>query len=76
MICPTCHGAGRIEATYQLSTLIDGISRRSNYVLAPCPDCIGGIASCCDAAGSARLNPLPPLVREETTGKWRRADAG
>lgn len=27
-------------------------------------------------AGGARLNPLPPLVRDETTGKWRRADAG
>jgi hypothetical protein len=43
MICPTCHG----EGSYWNALL--GEKR-------PCPDCIGGIASCCDAAGG--LTPV------------------
>jgi hypothetical protein len=30
---------------------------------APCPDCIGGIASCCDAAGSRQPEPEPEEKR-------------
>ena len=47
MRCETCGGLGEV--------LID---RNSNIVwrvaqavlLVPCPDCIGGVASCCDGA--------------------------
>ena len=42
MICQTCHGKGFV-------TDKDDI---------PCPDCIGGVASCCDAAGSSALDAI------------------
>lgn len=37
--------------------------------LAPCPDCIGGVASCCDAAGSAE-----PIDLAEEERRAARAD--
>lgn len=44
MICPTCRGRGFIPA---------GVERDDDLVeMKPCPECTGGIASCCDAAGS------------------------
>lgn len=46
MICGTCHGSGR----YWNELLGE---------LSPCPDCIGGIASCCDAAGSYQDGSFP-----------------
>lgn len=59
--CETCHGLGEV--------LIDA---RGNIVgrlaaamlLVPCPDCIGGVASCCDGACGGRADianaPMPP----------------
>jgi hypothetical protein len=45
MICPTCRGRQFVP---------DGPAGDDETVrMKPCPDCIGGIASCCDAAGSA-----------------------
>lgn len=44
MTCPTCRGRGFVPA---------GVERDDELVeMKPCPDCLGGIASCCDAAGS------------------------
>jgi DnaJ-class molecular chaperone len=48
MICPDCHGTGFIP------WLGVGTTTPHRWVLHPCPECNGsGIASCCDAAGSA-----------------------
>lgn len=66
MICPTCGGCGEIRMAVQFTSGLDGILRRSNYVLAPCPDCIGGVASCGDATGSCG-EPALDLCRKE----WR-----
>jgi DnaJ-class molecular chaperone len=44
MICPTCRGRGFVP-----TVTLDDVTAHE-----PCPDCMGsGIASCCDAAGSA-----------------------
>jgi hypothetical protein len=44
MICPTCRGRQFVP---------DGPGDDDEAVkMKPCPDCIGGIASCCDAAGA------------------------
>jgi hypothetical protein len=56
MICEVCHGSG----VYWNALLSE---RR------PCPDCIGGVASCCDAAGSA----VPGYWMHETSGVLRPA---
>lgn len=37
---------------------------------APCPECIGGVASCCDAAGSAEP-PLSPGVQKAMDKFWQ-----
>jgi hypothetical protein len=45
MICPTCRGRQFVP---------DGPAGDDDEAIKmkPCPDCIGGIASCCDAAGA------------------------
>jgi len=53
MICPECHGTG---IKREWLSLMGGCLWRD----IPCPECIGGIASCCDAAGSAEACPNPP----------------
>lgn len=58
MICPTCRGAGTKRAYL---SLMGGVL----WADAPCPDCIGGIASCCDDGGCVDLAPeldvKPPM---------------
>lgn len=44
MICPTCRGRQFIS---------QGGADDDEIRHVPCPDCIGGVASCCDAAGSS-----------------------
>jgi hypothetical protein len=48
MICPTCRGTGTIKCFWVDETKLD---RWLPIVSVPCPDCIGGVASCCDTAG-------------------------
>lgn len=53
MICERCHGTGTVR---EWLSLMGGCLWQD----VPCPDCIGGIASCCDAAGSADGIKTPP----------------
>lgn len=46
MICPTCRGRQFVP-----KGPVAGFDDLTE--MQPCPDCIGGVASCCDAAGSA-----------------------
>lgn len=55
-LCPTCQGRGNIEVAFQFSIGIDGILCRSNYILAPCPDCFAGEYHCCEGE---RAQPEP-----------------
>jgi hypothetical protein len=48
MICPTCRGTRTIKCFRVDETKL---GRWLPIVLVPCSDCIGGVASCCDAAG-------------------------
>lgn len=64
MICPTCHGTGiRRRTVPHWAFLKPGQIPR--VIEEPCPHCIGGIASCCDAAGSAQPESAK---REENNG--------
>jgi hypothetical protein len=62
MICPTCKGrAGWWVNAAGLRVPPPG---PPGFFEIPktwhrCPDCIGGIASCCDAAGSQQPEPEP-----------------
>ena len=56
MICPTCRGRQFVS----LGGAEEGETRH-----APCPDCIGGIASCCDAAGSVDKTALQPNPKSD-----------
>jgi len=40
MICETCEGEGFIK----------GYTPEGGFVAVPCPECLGGIASCCEGA--------------------------
>lgn len=60
MICSACHG----DHGWWID-MVTGrrIARKAAEAVAyvrwhECPDCIGGVSSCCDAAGSAQ--PEPP----------------
>jgi hypothetical protein len=53
MICPTCHDQGFIDAGYSIHLGQNKWIRRMQL----CPSCLGGIASCCDAAGSQQPEP-------------------
>ena len=64
MICPTCRGRQFVS--------LGGADEDEGAGHQPCPDCIGGIASCCDAAGSyseaylaakKRHHPFQPTPR-------------
>jgi hypothetical protein len=46
MICPTCRGRGLVPDA-------PSVDDDEEIKMKPCPECIGGIASCCDAAGSS-----------------------
>lgn len=59
MRCHNCHGRGNIEIVFQCSIGIDGILRRSNYIVGPCPDCLGGEYHCCEGE-RAQPEPLAP----------------
>lgn len=50
MICPTCRGRQFIS---------QGGADDDEVRHVPCPDCIGGVASCCDTAGSYRDDVYP-----------------
>lgn len=54
MRCETCSGTGRkkrsVKEIMQLMEVV--YDTRTIIVEWPCPDCIGGIASCCDVAGA------------------------
>jgi hypothetical protein len=71
MICEDCEGEGVIKMT-----TADG-----GLMIAPCLSCIGGIASCCDAAGSrARAEALyadPNFCARpcDHCGQWYRGPA-
>jgi hypothetical protein len=59
--CPACHNSGRrLNPALILETSIFG-KRVHNPLGLPlfvtCTECVGGIASCCDAAGSAQPEP-------------------
>ena len=51
MICPTCRGRQFIPVAGS------GDDDDDLTEMKPCPDCIGGIASCCDAAGARPIEP-------------------
>ncbi len=34
-------------------------------IFPPCPDCIGGVASCCDSAGSAQPEMLSGSLKQQ-----------
>lgn len=53
MICERCGG---------LAFLVD----HDLKIAAPCPECIGGIASCCDAAGSTSVSFVCPRCGAES----------
>ncbi len=53
MICDTCRFSGRPGWIWTVSAGCFGYRE----VFAACPDCIGGIASCCDGAGSQQPEP-------------------
>lgn len=57
MICETCHGQGGWHERHPGVRLGEHVGTLTRWV--PCPDCIGGVASCCDAAGSAEQLALP-----------------
>jgi hypothetical protein len=61
--CQTCANSGRPGSL--LIPLRSG--RGVPAVWVPCPDCIGGVASCCDTAGSADLAPSAPDPEESAT---------
>lgn len=54
MRCETCARSGRPGyLAVRVRSRHDGFA----VLWAPCPDCIGGVASCCDAAGAAQPDP-------------------
>lgn len=55
MICPTCEGTGLLRfSVWSKKTGLGEVTATEYHELVPCWDCIGGTASCCDAAGSAQ----------------------
>ena len=55
MICPTCRGRQFVP--------VPGSAEDDELAeMKPCPDCIGGVASCCDAAGSYLDDTFPERV--------------
>lgn len=50
MICTRCHG--RRWVIPPESMLVGPKPPKSIVQMVPCPDCIGGISSCCDSAGA------------------------
>jgi hypothetical protein len=57
VICPKCHGSrGHHEKI--LANVLSAGRETFFWVWLPCDECIGGVASCCDAAGSGTPNPL------------------
>lgn len=69
MRCPHCGGEGRrLNPELVTNPTLNGLqvlNPRGLPLLVPCTECIGGIASCCDAAGSAQVSP--PLGRADET---------
>jgi hypothetical protein len=61
--CPTCAGSGRPgELLVGVRSQHEGVA--SFWV--KCPDCTGGVASCCDTAGGVDLAPAQ-LAPDEST---------
>ena len=56
MRCETCGGSGVRRRTVPHWAFVKP-TERPRVIEEPCPDCIGGITSCCDAAGSAQPEP-------------------
>jgi hypothetical protein len=54
MRCETCASSGRRG---YLAVRVRSSQEGFAILWAPCPDCIGGIASCCDTAGAAQPDP-------------------
>jgi hypothetical protein len=62
MICPTCHskyGGWWVDRAGKRIAQPADESGDHSAIWHSCPDCIGGIASCCDAAGSQQPEPEP-----------------
>jgi len=59
MICPWCHGSGkRLNPRLHKEQIRDGMRVLGPWgepLLVPCEECLGGVASCCDAAGALPL---------------------
>jgi hypothetical protein len=51
MRCSTCQGEGTRLVIVKTLFFADH-PVHYHYEYAPCPDCIGGVASCCDTAGA------------------------
>jgi hypothetical protein len=58
MICPACQGDGkRLNPALRVVETAAGVRVVNPHglpLLVPCTECIGGVASCCDGAGSAQ----------------------
>lgn len=63
MICPTCRGRQFVS--------LGGADEDEGAGRQPCPDCIGGIASCCDAAGSYRDDVYPERLCDRCASLYR-----
>jgi hypothetical protein len=66
MPCNTCHGFHQWwEWQQSPGTLRRSFSHQrpadvpATAVYRVCPDCIGGVASCCDGAGASQPEPAP-----------------
>lgn len=72
MRCPTCANSGRPG---WLRVCVRSQQGGFAVLWAGCPDCIGGVASCCDAAGSAQpapggFYPNEPEGLHRATAEW------
>jgi hypothetical protein len=67
--CPACHNSGRrLNPALILEISIFGKrvhNPRGLPLFVTCTECIGGVASCCDAAGSAQPEPAEQTQQEE-----------
>jgi hypothetical protein len=67
-VCPACHNSGRrLNPALAIERHAFGAEVHNPGALplfVTCTECIGGVASCCDAAGSAQPE-LPIKTKEQ-----------
>ena len=56
MRCETCNGNGGWWVDWRLNRATD-VHLNCDAAWLLCHDCIGGVSSCCDSAGSAQPEP-------------------